>query len=144
MKTRKDMKERIAKRIDEYAIELIQNGMSKEEALNKAIEHYSPEPQHSPTPFGLEAGRCITKDGKPFVTVQKAADTSPVDADEFTRKIVRAVNSHEEMLEALELVLPELERYHYLKHATGNANGIDIVSPIISKVKQAIANAEGR
>lgn len=36
----------------------------------------------------LDAGRCICRDGLPFVTIHKCDGVTPTDADEFTRRIV--------------------------------------------------------
>jgi len=37
--------------------------------------------------FGVEAGRCITRDGKPFVTIGRCNGTHPCDADTFAREL---------------------------------------------------------
>ncbi len=50
--------------------------------------------------YKVEAGRSITKDNAPFVYVQKWNETAAVDADDFTKLAVRAVNSHELLLNA--------------------------------------------
>ncbi len=50
------------------------------------------------TTYTLEAGRSILRDGSPFVRVQKWDRTSAVEADDFAKEIVRAVNSHDELL----------------------------------------------
>lgn len=42
--------------------------------------------------YTLEAGRCICRDGKPFVTIHGVGDYQPVDADKFARDVVAAMN----------------------------------------------------
>lgn len=43
--------------------------------------------------WGIEAGRGITLDGNRVATVQRSDNTSPTDADELTRTIVRLLNA---------------------------------------------------
>ena len=59
--------------------------------------------------FGVQAGRCITKDGEPFVTVQKCNGTHAVEADAFCHTIALAVNSHADLLSALHDLLEIVE-----------------------------------
>lgn len=59
--------------------------------------------------YTLEAGRVIVKEGRPFVALQRMNETSPVEADDFTREIVRAVNSHALLLEACKLAFERLK-----------------------------------
>jgi hypothetical protein len=42
--------------------------------------------------FTLEAGRSIKFDGKPYITILRASETLPIEADDVTRLIVRKLN----------------------------------------------------
>ena len=45
--------------------------------------------------YGLECGRNITRNGKPFIAIQRNGDTHPCDADEIAHKIVDLLNKAE-------------------------------------------------
>lgn len=49
--------------------------------------------------FGIEAGRCITRDGKPFVTIGRVNGVEPCDADDFARALPEMVRLLGELAE---------------------------------------------
>jgi len=51
--------------------------------------------------YTVEAGRCIMKNGKPFVSLQRCGETSPVDADEACHTIVKALNTLPRLLDVV-------------------------------------------
>jgi hypothetical protein len=51
------------------------------------------------------AGRCITRGGIPFVTLQKCADVSPTDADTFARAVPQVINSLRDVCDTVQQIL---------------------------------------
>jgi hypothetical protein len=45
--------------------------------------------------WGVDSGRVILRDSKPFVTVSRVTGTEPVEADQFTRDVAEAMNRME-------------------------------------------------
>lgn len=73
-----------------------------------------PEPKTATAPtFSLTAGRCINRDGKPFVTVHgvnpPGMHYSPAEVDAFAKELVRAVNSHADFVAALQSVITQAD-----------------------------------
>lgn len=97
-----------------------------------------PKPTHTPTPWTQEKARYwkLLSEGKHFMSVSFPSGVS----DELTNSanaayIVRAVNSHEELLEALK----------QLANVT-NQKGMNrvVVNSIVDRAWKAIAKAEGK
>lgn len=73
----------------------------------EGIKNMNPQTEtvigHTPD-YTLEAGRCIVRDGRPFVTIHGVNPPgmlySPAEVDSFARDVVRAVNSHADLLAA--------------------------------------------
>ena len=56
-------------------------------------DHGDPKGVYVDQPLYLVApGRCILRDGDPFITIHRCTETSPVDADEITHTIARLLN----------------------------------------------------
>ncbi len=88
--------------------------------------------------YGLEAGRCITRDGQLFVTLHKCYGVEPCAADDLARLLPLVLNSHEQLLEALrfaESILSAVECGHDKPLATGHA---------LAFARKALASATGK
>lgn len=64
--------------------------------------------------YAVTAGRCITINGKPFVTLNKCQGVDPIHADCFARLIPQYFNAHAGLVEALEEMLEQFG--HYCEH----------------------------
>lgn len=52
------------------------------------------------TKFTLDAGRVILRDGDPFITIGRAGDTSPVEADDMSHFVTAILNTYAPHLDA--------------------------------------------
>lgn len=145
MKTRKDvdacecvtdhgMKECLGKK-DNY------NPHIKDSACTCIDEHYcGKKPQHTPTPWRLDKENPdLVRDEKDGFLVTKVTGANDLESHANAEFIVRAVNSHEEMLIALRSVRNEFRAY-VLNDPKNleTANG----SRILAQIDRAIAKAE--
>lgn len=53
-------------------------------------------PTSSSKKYGVEPGRCITRDGKPSVSIHRCLETCPVEADDLCHSIAAASNLENE------------------------------------------------
>ena len=96
--------------------------------------------KHTPTPWfhcGAEIGMATETSGYGVAT---ATDTNFAQAEANAEFIVRAVNAHDAMLEALKIIWGELGRTHLEKRKLT----VDGNFALMSWAANAIAKAEGR
>lgn len=88
----------------------------------------------------LEAGRTIMRDGKPFVQIHRCEWAnvlpSPSEADEFARLAVRACNSHDGLVVALQALL------HFNEELCTDV-GVSKHYPSAEQARAALAKAKG-
>ena len=88
--------------------------------------------------YTKEAGRCILKDGKPLCTLHGVNPYDPVELDEFTDTVVRAVNAHAAMLEALEEARTRIEWWNQIEPKCAEDDYV------LSLINKAITQAKGQ